>query len=86
MPVVPDYTDCCNNCLCSIPRSWAGGPDLRAMSKPFYCNHPSHGPDNARKVRGDKAFGSNRPEWCPLDKGEQVLIQLRPPGVPLLND
>jgi hypothetical protein len=75
MSPVVDYTDCCNNCLCSIPRSWASGPDLRTMSKPFYCNHPSN--VEARKVRHDEAFGE-RPDWCPLDSGHEVLIKVRP--------
>jgi hypothetical protein len=75
--LVNDYTDNCDNCLCSVPRVWMG-KNLEQMTYPFYCNHPTHGPDNAKKVPGKNAFGDDRPDWCPLDNGDMVLIQLRP--------
>ena len=81
--VVPDYTDDCDGCLCSVPRTWAGGPDLQVMNSPFWCDHPSL--LEPRKVRGKDAFNS-RPDWCPLDEGKQVLIQLRPLGAKSLRE
>ncbi len=68
-----DYTDDCNNCLCSVPRASIG--ELRNHSKPFYCNHPSLPGDDVRKVNNADAFNA-RPSWCPLEEKE-VLIRLR---------